>query len=177
MSTYNDDSYNENIYNKSYSREFISLYVSISFLYFLNYILSIYCLCSENCQLNQKYPILDIIFAFSHQLYCCKFTYIVGRNTFFINQRSEKIDISKAELILFSVHEGHNKEIESTAAKNSHKHCGTIGKADVIRSLLQMSGHSFLQLYHGFCADVVGLMKTYYSVADYPEVLCLKKRK
>ena len=72
---------------------------------------------------------------------------------------------------------GTNRGIESTAAKNSHKHCGTIGKADVIRSLLQMSGHSFLQLYHGFCADVVGLMKTYYSVADYPEVLCLKKRK
>ena len=54
VSTYNDDSYNENIYNKSYSREFISQYVSISFLYSLNYILSIYCLCSENCQLNQK---------------------------------------------------------------------------------------------------------------------------
>ena len=54
VSTYNDNSYNENIYNKSYSREFISLYVSISFLYSLNYILSIYCLCSENCQLNQK---------------------------------------------------------------------------------------------------------------------------
>ena len=48
VSTYNDDSYNENIYNKSYSREFISLYVSISFLYSLNYILSIYFLCSEN---------------------------------------------------------------------------------------------------------------------------------
>lgn len=72
---------------------------------------------------------------------------------------------------------GTNKGIESTAAKNSHKHCGTIGKADVTRILLQMSGHTFLQLYHGFCADVVGLMKTYYSVADYPEVLCLKKRK
>ena len=54
VSTYNDDSYNENIYNKSYSRKFLSLYVSISFLYSLNYILSIYCLCSENCQLNQK---------------------------------------------------------------------------------------------------------------------------
>lgn len=40
-----------------------------------------------------------------------------------------------------------------------------------------MSGHPFLQLYRKFCADVVGLMKTYYSVADYPEVLCLKKRK
>ena len=25
VSTYNDDSYNENIYNKSYSREFISI--------------------------------------------------------------------------------------------------------------------------------------------------------
>ena len=72
---------------------------------------------------------------------------------------------------------GTNRGIESSAAKNSHKHCGTIGKADVTRTLLQMSGHPFLQLYHGFCADVVGLMKTYYSVADYPEVLCLKKRK
>ena len=108
VSTYNDDSYNENIYNKSYSREFISLYVSISFLYSLNYILSIYFLCSENSWIK-KYPILDIIFAFSHQLCCCKFTYIVGRNSFFINQRSEKIDISKAELILFSVHEGHKQ--------------------------------------------------------------------
>ena len=54
VSTYNDDSYDKNIYNKSYSREFISLYVSISFLYSLNYFLSICCLCSENCQLNQK---------------------------------------------------------------------------------------------------------------------------
>ena len=70
---------------------------------------------------------------------------------------------------------GTNKGIESTAAKNCHKHCGTIGKADVTRTLLQMSGHPFLQLYHKFCADVVGLMKTYYSVADYLEVLCLKK--
>ena len=40
-----------------------------------------------------------------------------------------------------------------------------------------MSGHPFLLLYHKFCADVVGLMITYYSVADYPEVLCLKKQK
>ena len=52
VSTYNDNSYNENIYNKSYSREFISLYVSISFLYSLNYILTIYCLCSENKKIS-----------------------------------------------------------------------------------------------------------------------------
>ena len=40
-----------------------------------------------------------------------------------------------------------------------------------------MSGHPFLQLYHKFCADVVGLMKTYYSVADYPEVFMSQKTK
>ena len=52
VSTYNDDSYNEYIYNKSYSQELISVYVSNSFLYYLLYILS-FSMSSENSQFNR----------------------------------------------------------------------------------------------------------------------------
>ena len=81
VSTYNDDSYNEYIYNKSYSQELISVYVSNSFLYYLLYILS-FSLSSENSQFNRTISPTWCNFYFFSSAFLCQCTHIVGRNSF-----------------------------------------------------------------------------------------------